>query len=97
MLNNWCSRLPLHPTAILNDYASIARPSLALLKATSNAAYPRDPKVFVETMGHNQPDPNVAYFFVAGETPNLITRDKNANDTATTANNSSSSATGRKI
>ena len=38
-------------------------------------------------MGHHQPDPNVVGF-VAGETPNLITRAKNANDTATTANNS---------
>lgn len=65
----------------------MARASLALFEATSDTAYLRDAEVFVETLDRYHRDPNGAYLFAAEDTPNLITRTKNANDHATPSGN----------
>ena len=86
LLHSWCAGEARHP-ATLDDYASMARAALTLYEATSDTAFLHDAENFVATVDRYHGDPNGAYFFAANDTPNLITRTKNANDHPTPSGN----------
>ncbi len=86
MMHSWCAGEARHP-ATLDDYANMARAAVALYESTGNSRYLDDTSNLTEQIDAYYIDENGGYFFAANDTPNLITRTKNANDNATPSGN----------
>ena len=86
MLHSWCAGEARHP-ATLDDHANIARAAVALYESTGNSGYLDDTRKLTDQIDAYYRDENGGYFFAANDTPNLITRTKNANDNATPSGN----------
>jgi uncharacterized protein len=86
MMHSWCAGEARHP-ATLDDHANMARAAVALYESTGNSGYLDDTSNLTEQIDAYYIDENGGYFFAANDTPNLITRTKNANDNATPSGN----------
>lgn len=86
MMHSWCAGEARHP-ATLDDHANMARAAVALYESTGNSRYLDDTSNLTEQIDAYYIDENGGYFFAANDTPNLITRTKNANDNATPSGN----------
>ena len=86
MMHSWCAGEARHP-ATLDDYANMARAAVALYESTGNSRYLDDTSNLTEQIDAYYIDESGGYFFAANDTPNLITRTKNANDNATPSGN----------
>jgi uncharacterized protein YyaL (SSP411 family) len=86
MMHSWCAGEARHP-ATLDDHANMARAAVALYESTGNSKYLDDTSKLTEQIDAYYIDENGGYFFAANDTPNLITRTKNANDNATPSGN----------
>ena len=65
----------------------MARAAVALYESTGNSGYLDDIRKLTAQIDAYYRDENGGYFFAANDTPNLITRTKNANDNATPTGN----------
>ncbi|MFQ5985285.1 MAG: thioredoxin domain-containing protein [Alphaproteobacteria bacterium] len=75
-------------TAVLDDYANMARAALALHEVTGKAAYLTRARDWVTVVDRHFWDHDGAgYFFTADDADDLITRTKSAADSATPAGN----------
>ena len=86
MLHSWCAGEARHP-ATLDDHANMARAAVALYESTGGSEYLDDAHKFTGQIDTHYKDENGGYFFAANDTPNLISRTKNANDNATPSGN----------
>ena len=65
----------------------MARAAVAIYERTGNSGYLDDIRKLTAQIDAYYRDENGGYFFAANDTPNLITRTKNANDNATPSGN----------
>ncbi len=87
LLHSWCNGEARHP-ASLDDYANLASAALALYEVTGAPRYLERTLEWLETVRTHYGDPHAdGFYFAAADTSGLITRLKNANDSAVPAGN----------
>src|SRR5262249_21003059 len=83
--HSWREGRARHP-ATLDDYANLSRAALALHEATSDAAYLKQARDWVDILDrHYWDNAGGGYFFAADDTTDLIARAKTASDAAVPA------------
>jgi uncharacterized protein YyaL (SSP411 family) len=71
----------------LDDYASMARASLALFEATGETIYMDETTALIAVLDRHFADPAGAYFITADDATDLIVRSKHCHDNASPAGN----------
>lgn len=85
--HSWRAGRVDHP-ATLDDHANLARAALLLLEATGDEDYLAQAEGWVAQINEHYRDNNAGgYFFAASDTPDLIVRNKSANDNPTPSGN----------
>ncbi|MCK4866923.1 MAG: thioredoxin domain-containing protein [Alphaproteobacteria bacterium] len=85
--HSWRAGRVDHP-ATLDDHANLARAALLLLEATGDEDYLAQAEGWITQINeHYQDDSAGGYFFAASDTPDLIVRNKSANDNPTPSGN----------
>jgi uncharacterized protein YyaL (SSP411 family) len=87
LLHSWRAGRVDHP-ATLDDYANMARAALSLLEAGGDEAYLGQAEGWVAQITEHYGDGAAGgFFFAADDTPNLIVRNKTANDSPAPSGN----------
>ncbi len=85
--HSWRAGRVDHP-ATLDDHANLARAALLLQEATGDEGYLAQAEGWVAQINEHYRDNNAGgYFFAASDTPDLIVRNKSANDNPTPSGN----------
>ncbi|MEQ9360542.1 MAG: AGE family epimerase/isomerase, partial [Rhodospirillales bacterium] len=87
LFHTWCAGKAAHP-GVLEDYANLARATLALHQGTGDAAYLARAEALIAVLDrHFWDTDNGGYFMAADDTADLLTRSKPVHDNAVPSGN----------